>query len=230
MPIEFRCVQCGRLLQTPDEAAGKQAKCPECGAISPIPIPEQQLRFGPLPGAGPASPSIATPPNGASSIPSAPPATLRPENPYQSPGACAYDFDYWQQPELRAYATSRLSGPASGLIVVAAIGLALQAFGIVANLAGMAGPAGPQGGEEATIQYFAGAVGIAGGILGMGVSVIILIGALKMKRLESYGWATAASILAMIPCLSPCCILGLPFGIWGLTTLSDPRVRNTFGS
>ena len=37
MAIEFRCVQCNKLLRTGDETAGKQAKCPECGAVMTIP-------------------------------------------------------------------------------------------------------------------------------------------------------------------------------------------------
>ncbi|MEX0711339.1 MAG: YIP1 family protein [Pirellulales bacterium] len=37
MPIEFRCHQCGKLLRTADDTAGKQAKCPSCGAIQSIP-------------------------------------------------------------------------------------------------------------------------------------------------------------------------------------------------
>ncbi|MDD4269272.1 MAG: hypothetical protein GXY25_10185 [Pirellulaceae bacterium] len=37
MPIEFRCLQCGKLLRTGDDTAGKQAKCPECGGVMPIP-------------------------------------------------------------------------------------------------------------------------------------------------------------------------------------------------
>ena len=37
MPIEFKCNQCGRLLRTPDETAGRQAKCPSCGSVQPIP-------------------------------------------------------------------------------------------------------------------------------------------------------------------------------------------------
>jgi phage FluMu protein Com len=37
MAIEFRCTQCGKLLRTADDTAGKQAKCPECGAIMTIP-------------------------------------------------------------------------------------------------------------------------------------------------------------------------------------------------
>ena len=37
MPIEFHCTSCDRLLRTGDDTAGKQAKCPECGAIMLIP-------------------------------------------------------------------------------------------------------------------------------------------------------------------------------------------------
>ena len=37
MAIEFRCVQCGKLLRTGDETAGKQARCPECGSVMAIP-------------------------------------------------------------------------------------------------------------------------------------------------------------------------------------------------
>ena len=37
MSIEFRCQNCTRLLRTPDETAGKEAKCPDCGSITPIP-------------------------------------------------------------------------------------------------------------------------------------------------------------------------------------------------
>ena len=37
MPIEFRCQQCNRLLRTGDGTAGKQAKCPDCGAVVVVP-------------------------------------------------------------------------------------------------------------------------------------------------------------------------------------------------
>lgn len=39
MPIEFRCSQCEKLLRVESQDAGKQAVCPVCGAISPIPVP-----------------------------------------------------------------------------------------------------------------------------------------------------------------------------------------------
>ena len=41
MAIEFRCGPCGRLLRTGDDTAGKQAQCPECGALTRVPAPAQ---------------------------------------------------------------------------------------------------------------------------------------------------------------------------------------------
>jgi hypothetical protein len=51
-----------------------------------------------------------------------------------------------------------------------------------------------------------------------------------MKKLESYSFAMAAAIIAMIPCISPCCLLGLPFGIWALVVLGDGSVKAAFQS
>ena len=39
MPIEFQCSNCGKLLRTGDDTAGKRAKCPKCGAVMTIPTP-----------------------------------------------------------------------------------------------------------------------------------------------------------------------------------------------
>jgi hypothetical protein len=60
------------------------------------------------------------------------------------------------------------------------------------------------------------------------VSGLILFGGLKMQKLENYGLAMAASIVAMIPCISPCCLVGLPIGIWAVVVLSKPEVKNAF--
>ncbi|MDP7020577.1 MAG: hypothetical protein QGG36_32555, partial [Pirellulaceae bacterium] len=37
MAIEFRCSTCNKLLRTPDEAAGKSARCPQCGTVVDVP-------------------------------------------------------------------------------------------------------------------------------------------------------------------------------------------------
>ncbi len=64
-------------------------------------------------------------------------------------------------------------------------------------------------------------------VLGMGVAIW---GAWKMQRLESYGLAMAASVLMMLPWTSACCVLGLPFGVWSVTVLSQTEVREAFRS
>jgi len=82
MAIEFRCVNCGKLLRTADATAGKQAKCPECGAIMSVPASSA--------GASGAGPSGMAPPPPPSSPFGAPPAASPSpgaENPYQSPTA-----------------------------------------------------------------------------------------------------------------------------------------------
>jgi hypothetical protein len=56
----------------------------------------------------------------------------------------------------------------------------------------------------------------------------IMVGALKMKRLESRRFALASSILAMIPRFSPAFLLGVPMGIWSLIVLTDPEVKAAF--
>ena len=59
------------------------------------------------------------------------------------------------------------------------------------------------------------------------IGVVMIIGALKMMRLQSYGWGMTASILALLPC-SPVGVLGLVVGIWSLIVLSRRNVKEAF--
>jgi DNA-directed RNA polymerase subunit RPC12/RpoP/uncharacterized membrane protein len=78
MPIEFRCSRCQRLLRTADDTAGKQTKCPECGAVLMIPAPPPS--GAPLPMTPrPAAPSNSPSPPMHGAAPS-------PANPFMSPG------------------------------------------------------------------------------------------------------------------------------------------------
>src|SRR5262249_3433410 len=42
MPISCECPECGKRLKAADSAAGKKAKCPDCGAA--VPIPARKLK------------------------------------------------------------------------------------------------------------------------------------------------------------------------------------------
>lgn len=58
------------------------------------------------------------------------------------------------------------------------------------------------------------------------VGAVTIVAALKMKRLEAYGLAIAASLLAVI--LSPINLIGLAIGIWSLVVLCRPEVGMAF--
>ena len=48
MKIELRCEKCGHRIRAPREAAGKQAKCPNCQSDVYIPTPEEEIEELPL--------------------------------------------------------------------------------------------------------------------------------------------------------------------------------------
>jgi hypothetical protein len=126
-------------------------------------------------------------------------------------------------------AAAQVSGPAIGLIVVAGLGALAQVVSMVWNLVGVPAMAHHQvPNQPAWVTMWSGTVGVVFNVIALLFSGLILMGALKMKKLESYGLAMAASIIAMIPCLSPCCLLGLPLGIWAVVVLSKPEVKSAF--
>jgi hypothetical protein len=78
------------------------------------------------------------------------------------------------------------------------------------------------------LHLFYGPIGILENIFGLAVSIVILVGAMKMQSLRSYNFAFTAALLAVVPCLTPCCFLGLPLGIWALVVLNKPEVKAQF--
>ena len=134
-----------------------------------------------------------------------------------------------------ANAAQQVIGPAIGLMVTAILGGLIQAASILLNLLGigLAGAAASQGSSNgqpmpAWVNMMSGGVGIVFNIIGIIMAVVVLMGALKMKKLESFGFVMAATIIAMVPCVSPCCWVGLPIGIWALVVLNKPEVKGAF--
>jgi hypothetical protein len=156
-------------------------------------------------------------------MPSAPPL-------YNSPGANAGREDALQS----------VKGPAIALIVTAILNMILALWGLVKMLffptnltqfnAEMQQLNNPQmqAFMQKMISMSSGPFGIVNELFCIAMAVLILMGATKMRSLRSYEFAFTAAILAMIPCLTPCCLLGLPFGIWALIVLSKPTVKSYF--
>jgi hypothetical protein len=246
MSIEFHCTICRRLLRVPDGTSGRQARCPGCGGLLIVPADVPSEPAGTSAGnessAGiegrAALPETlwAAPPSpfAAGATPTSPffggPAAVAPDsdNPYASPSTEAMAARPISV-DVCAYAASQVQTPAVGLIIVGVLGLlgtVLLGFGAVF------GAFGQGGGPGLPFEL--------GGIFGMLVimaaaSVLLIYGGTKMKRLENYSVALAASIVALLPILG-CCgygcgcssCLGLVFGIWGLVVLSNAQVRAAF--
>lgn len=128
-------------------------------------------------------------------------------------------------------AVRQVQGPAIGLLITAVLGLAgavgtlgMHAFGIAIE------PPGRHGGDpfQQLINFSAGGLGMIQGLVQLAVGGVILYGALKMMKLQNYQLAMVSTVMAMVPCVSPCCVVGLPIGIWALVVLIKPEVKSVF--
>jgi hypothetical protein len=145
-------------------------------------------------------------------------------NPYESPQKFGYEGGDGVN---RAAAEAKVKPPALTLLIVMAVMMLFVVLGIVLNLAGV-GLGAAAGGDEGMQAMFQGTFGLIQGAVGLLFGGVIIYGSLQMMKLQSWGLALAACIMAMLPFFSPCCCLGLPIGIWGLVVLNDPVVKAAF--
>lgn len=103
MPIELPCSGCGQSLRVRDEDAGMQARCPQCGAITNVPVGAPPRAAGPSPRAMPSG--QATPDATASG----------PPNPYVSPPPLG--------PQVRVGPSTPSNGLAVASMVTGIVGL-----------------------------------------------------------------------------------------------------------
>jgi len=124
---------------------------------------------------------------------------------------------------------SQVSGPSVGLLVTGIVGAVLEVTTFMALVIGTSFCTFIEHDfSDKYVGFFQGSFGIASSFVGIIVAGFIIFAALKMKELNQWGLCIAASILAMIPCVSPCCIIGLPIGIWSLVVLTKDDVRAAF--
>jgi GYF domain 2 len=133
----------------------------------------------------------------------------------------------------RAAALQAVNAPAIWLRATAILNAILAIFGLSMNILKLAGvDTGMSGIEETEMSKVFSAAGgwmeIAADFVCITVSVLIFIGASKMKALENRPYAVAASVLSLLPCVSPCCIVGIPIGIWALVVLNRAEVKSQF--
>jgi hypothetical protein len=139
-----------------------------------------------------------------------------------------------------------LTAPAVGLLVTSILAVLWGVFGVVVNLLPDTAPAQRQArgkvrrfGEDRPIQPAAPEVAepkdplrfpfpVMWYVQGV-VGLVIIAGAIQMMRRKMYPLALLAAILGSVPMLGACCVLSVPFGIWGLVVLLKGEVRAAFG-
>jgi hypothetical protein len=207
--MQISCPQCARSLEAPYPLPAR-AQCPFCSLIfSPV-----------MPAPRPLPEAAASPP---------PPVPV-PVSPFAPPAMTHVP----PHTELRSYEQLRL--PAIGMIVggvlsllYALLDLALCVHFLVGFQQGQAPPNLPPWMQnifqpnptQMTIEAVLDAVKVVS-------CAVVIYGAMRMQRLESYGLAITSCILSIIPCMTCCCFLGMPFGIWSLVILNRPEVRASF--
>ncbi|MEZ6138334.1 MAG: hypothetical protein R3C53_25910 [Pirellulaceae bacterium] len=132
-------------------------------------------------------------------------------------------------------AASKVKGPAIALLILCPIGILFLCLDIAGRIYGIV--TGEVGflGENAQAAQMQGAV--IGNYVGLVFDFLAIIGqayvgfgAYKMLKLENRQAAYSACVLSVIPCMSACCLLGIPFGIWGIVVMNDPAVKQAFRS
>ena len=125
---------------------------------------------------------------------------------------------------LTRRATATVAEPALGLAVCTALAVGLQYLAFFDSLL-------PNGSQAAQMPgILSGPLGLLVNFVGCILGVVVLFGAIQMRKLEHYNFALATSIMATVCCLSPWFLLGVPFGIWALVVLCSQDVRDAFWS
>ncbi len=125
-----------------------------------------------------------------------------------------------------------VQAPAICLIVVGALGGVLQLLNLLSHLLGWAFTQ-PQSTGNADFDRMiellsSGKVSAVFVAIPLAMSLLIIIAGVRMMSLRNFGLSIAAAVIAMLPCVSPCCCLGLPAGIWALIVLNKPEVKAAF--
>jgi len=132
-------------------------------------------------------------------------------------------------PPMIAEPSRQVLGPSTGLLVTGILGGIIELTVLIAEIIGRSFKAlWLDEVPEDYVDFLESGFGIGSSLVGIVVAVFIIYVSLKMKDLNQWGLCVTASILAMIPCISPCCIVGLPIGIWCLVVLMKPEVKAAF--
>jgi len=130
----------------------------------------------------------------------------------------------------RQQASSAVVAPAICLMVTGGLGIAIAIAALAVNLGGLALLKAADEDEDGIgkVQWVSSqARSLRASFTGICWGIAVLGGGIQMKRLSSFKSVLSACIFAMLPC-NPCCLLGIPFGIWGIVAINRWDVKREF--
>ncbi|HUE73935.1 MAG TPA: hypothetical protein VMP01_23855 [Pirellulaceae bacterium] len=136
-------------------------------------------------------------------------------NPYQAPAEATPSLD---DPLLRMEVRLKVQPVAIVMMTLAALNLPFVIYMFVIHYVMF--------GEDASML----AMVLASDVAILATTLATLFGANQFRILGSHRAAFVASILACIPFCSPCLVVGIPVGVWGLIVLGRNEVRAAFRS
>ncbi len=139
-----------------------------------------------------------------------------PANPYASPAPAPGGFSPAQG---RDQAREQLKIPAIILIVLGVLWIIWRVVDFILCFFLV------QQGAPLTGQM---TVGLVSDVIAVILNIAVIIGAVCMLKMNSRAGAWAGAIASVIPCVGPCCLLGIPFGIWAMVIMSKPEVAQAF--
>lgn len=150
------------------------------------------------------------------------------QNPYQPVSTPSVMSNQQVMHKLKAPGISLIVvGATGGLLMIILLGLSWLGAAMQPELA--TPPAEmPQAEKSGYVLGYYGA--LVAPVFNILPQAFVVFAGISMLRRSSLGMARFGSILAVIPCLSPYCLLGIPFGLWSLVVLSDPDIAAGFES
>jgi predicted Zn finger-like uncharacterized protein len=230
MPNTIHCPSCNRELRVPDELLGKKVKCPACSQTFTATV------------AGPEAAPPRNPEGGQEPMQPSEPRPLAPRESSAEEGrGDDLDRPLTHQPTRDKQGLAGLRAPAICLLVSAVLGLLGSGYYLVStalvprevmekNMKQFQTAKTPeeQKMQKQIMDLMIGPAGILFHAVFIFINLIIILGSIMMLLGKMRWLALTASILAMLNIDCCCCLLGLPFGIWSLVALNNPKAKDAF--
>ncbi len=158
-------------------------------------------------------------------------AQYPPNNPYQPPNnpyASPQNVGGGPMGPQGTNVSGKVVPPGIALIVCGILGILFGLFDLAMRIFNLStGGLDNFGGPREAVVI--GAIG--GGVLDLVIvvcQIIVAVGGYYMMKQRNISLARSAAVISCVPCISTCCLLGIPFGIWALIVLADPMVKKSF--